>query len=87
MLPLSQLPFREPEPGLWICKREMIFHLDVGGYITISPGQPIVVVDSRKQGTQRAWKLIMPDGTLSWCEWKWEINGRWSKRFFLEMDA
>ncbi len=82
--PLSQLSFREPEPGLWICKKEMVFSLEKGGCCIVQPGQPVVVVDYRNKGARRAWKLILPDGTMAWCEWQYSINGRWSKRFYLE---
>ncbi len=83
-LPLSQLSFREPEPGLWICKKEMVFSREGGGVYIVKVGQPVVVVDFRKKGYQIAWKLVMPDGSSCWCEWQYQINGRWSKKFALE---
>lgn len=83
-LPLSQLSFREPEPGLWICKKEMVFSLEAGGVYVVKVGQPVVVVDHRRKGYQVAWKLVLPDGRMCWCEWQYQINGRWSKRFSLE---
>lgn len=84
-LPLSQLSFREPEPGLWICKRETVFSLERGGIFILKVGQPVVVVECRHKGLQSAWKLVMPDGSMCWCEWRFDINGRWSKKFSLEL--
>jgi hypothetical protein len=62
----------------------MYFDREGQGMCTVKVGQPVVVVDYRNKDQRRAWKLILPDGSLAWCEWLFHIHGRWSKKFYLE---
>lgn len=80
-VPLSQLSFREPEVGLWFCKREMYFNRDSGATYTCKVGESVVVARQMTKAGKHSWLLVFNDGSTGYVDWQFEVHGRWSKRF------